>query len=308
MSSLSNISASVHQRLLNRAHERSEDFNYLLTRYGNERLLYRLAQSPYRGQFVLKGAAVFDVWGDWSYRTSRDVDLLGIGNISAEGMEAAFREIVAMKVEPDGLSFSDEVRVKLIREGQTYGGVRVNLLARLGNAQIRTQVDIGFGDAVTPGVEEAEYPTLLDFPPPRLRMYPRETVVAEKFEALVRLGTVTTRYKDFFDLWEMALTFDFEGETLAAAFAATFDRRRTSLPEVVPAALSPDFVEDPRTTAQWTAFLRRIGRPADVEFRSVIELLNRFLLPPANAARAETILNRVWIAGQGWVNRSEKSV
>lgn len=308
MSPERNLSASVHRRLLNRARERGEDFNYLLTRYGNERLLYRLAQSPYREQFVLKGAALFDVWGDWSYRASRDIDLLGVGDASMEGMRAAFEAIAATVVEPDGLSFSSEsVRVGPIREGRADGGVRVKLLARLGNARIQHQVDVGFGDAVAPAIEEGEYPTLLDFPPPRLRMYPRESVAAEKFEAMVRLGVATTRFKDFFDLWEMALTFDFDGESLAAALRATFDRRLTPLPDGAPAALGPEFIKDFRTSAQWAAFLRRIGRAAGIEFVSVAETLNHFLLPPAAAARAGTNFPLVWVAGEGWAYRPENS-
>ena len=206
-----NLAASVRQRLLNRARERSEDFNHLLTRYANERLLFRLAESAHRDEFVLKGATLFELWHDAVYRATRDVDLLGFGEPAVERVQAVFRELCAVDVEPDGLRFLEgSVRAERIRDAQEYGGVRVRLTADLDGARIALQVDIGFGDIVTPGVVEAEFPTLLDFPAPRLRTYPRETVVAEKFEAVVRLGIANTRMKDFYDLWAMATTFAFD--------------------------------------------------------------------------------------------------
>ena len=195
-----NLAASVRQRLLNRARERGEDFNYLLTRYANERLLFRLAESAHRDQFVLKGATLFELWHDAVHRATRDVDLLGFGEPALERMRAIFRELCIVDVEPDGLCFLEtSVRAERIHDGQEYGGVRVRLAADLDGARITLQLDIGFGDAVTPGVVEAKFPTLLDFPAPRLRTYPRETVVAEKFEAVVRLGIANTRMKDFYD-------------------------------------------------------------------------------------------------------------
>jgi len=202
-----NLPASVRQRLLNLSRERGEDFNFTLTRYANERLLYRLARSPYRDQFVLKGAALFQVWSESLYRPTRDVDLLGFGDSTATGIGSVFHELCVLEVEPDGLRLlPDSVRAEEIRDQQEYGGLRVHLMADLDGAQIALQVDVGFGDAVTPGIEEADFPTLLDFPAPHLRTYPRETVIAEKFEAMVRLGIVNTRMKDFYDVWQLART------------------------------------------------------------------------------------------------------
>ncbi len=253
-----NLAASVRRRLLNRARERSEDFNYLLTRYANERLLFRLAESAYRDQFVLKGAALFELWRDTVHRATRDVDLLGFGEPAVERMQAVFREVCAVDVEPDGIRFSEaSVQAERIREGQGYGGVRVRLAADLAGARITLQVDVGFGDVVTPGVVEAEFPTLLEFPAPRLRTYPRETVVAEKFEAVVRLGLANTRMKDFHDLWVLATTFPFGGDSLAAALAATFHRRGSALALEPPLALRPAFAADAEKQAQWLAFSRR---------------------------------------------------
>lgn len=308
MNGSANLATSVRARLLNRARERGEDFNYLLTRYGNERLLYRLARSPHRDRFVLKGATLFDVWGDWSHRTSRDVDLLGIEEDSDEQMRMVFRELAALEVAPDGLAFdAGSVSVEPIRGHHAYGGYRVRLRARLGTARLSLQVDVGFGDAVTPEIVEAEYPTLLAFPAPRLQMYPRETVVAEKFEAIVRLGTANTRLKDFLDLWEMAQRFDFDGEVLASALEATFKRRRTLLPTGMPIGLSPEFAADDQRGRQWSALLARSGRSPEREFESVVESLQRFLLPPATAAESGSRFERTWEAGGGWRDRAPRS-
>ena len=296
-----NLAASVRQRLLNRARERGEDFNYLLTRYANERLLFRLAESTHRDQFVLKGATLFELWHDAVHRATRDVDLLGMGEPAVDRMQKTFQELCKVDVESDGLDFLDEsARAERIRDGQAYGGVRVRLVADLDGARIPVQVDIGFGDAVTPGVVDAEFPTLLDFPAPRLRVYPRETVVAEKFEAVVRLGIANTRMKDFYDLWAMATTFDFTGESLAAALAATFQRRGTPLPIEAPVALRPEFSADSGKRTQWSAFSERVDISPAASLESVIEVLRRFLLPPASAAAEGNPFNQEWSAGGAW--------
>lgn len=296
-----NLAASVRQRLLNQARERREDFNYLLTRYANERLLFRLAESTHRDQFVLKGATLFELWHEAAYRATRDVDLLGIGEPAVDRMQETFQELCRVDVEPDGLDFLDEsVRAERIRDGQAYGGVRVRLVADLDGGRIPVQVDIGFGDAVTPDVVDAEFPTLLDFPAPRLRVYPRETVVAEKFEAVVRLGIANTRMKDFYDLWAMATTFDFSGESLAAALAATFQRRGTPLPLEPPVALRPEFSGDPGKRRQWSAFSQRVATSPAASLESVIDALRRFLLPPASAAADGEPFDQEWFAGEDW--------
>ena len=195
------------------------------------------------------------------------------------------------------------VRVERIRDGQAYGSVRVRLAADLDRARIPLQVDIGFGDAVTPGVVEAEFPTLLDFPAPRLRAYPRETVVAEKFEAVVRLGMANTRMKDFYDLWAMATTFEFTGESLAAALTATFQRRGTALPLERPVALRADFAADPGKRTQWSAFLQRVGVSPALNLESVVEVLRRFLLPPSSATAQGEPFYQEWPAGGDWRSR-----
>lgn len=296
-----NLAASVRQRLLNRARERHEDFNYLLTRYANERLLFRLAESAHRDQFILKGATLFELWHDAVHRATRDVDLLGFGEPAVERMQATFRDLCALDVEPDGLEFLDEsVRAERIRDRQAYGGVRVRLAADLDGARIAIQVDIGFGDTVTPGVVEAEFPTLLDSPVPRLRTYPPETVVAEKFEAMVRLGIANTRMKDFHDLWAMATTLEFKGAPLAAALAATFQRRGTALPLEPPVALRPEFSADPGKQTQWAGFSERIAVSPTVSLKSVTEVLRVFLLRPAAAAARSEPFEEDWPPGGDW--------
>ncbi len=294
-----NLPASVRQRLLNLSRKRGEDFNFTLTRYANERLLYRLGCSPYRGQFVLKGAALFQVWSASLYRPTRDIDLLGFGDSTAARIESVFRELCVLEVEPDGLRLlPDSVRAEEIRGQPEYGGIRVRLMADLDGAQIALQVDIGFGDAVTPGIEEADFPTLLEFPAPHLRIYPRETVVAEKFEAMVRLGIVNTRMKDFYDVWQIARIFSFDGASLSRAIAATFERRATPVPDAAPVALSAEFVEE--RANQWFAFLGRSSASGSPDLSDVVDLLARFLLPPSAAAAAGEPFPLRWPLGGDW--------
>lgn len=219
---LKNIAASVRQRLLERSRQRGEDFQFILSRYASERLLYRLSVSPHREGFVLKGALLFLLWGGELHRPTRDLDLLGFGDSSVAALEKVFRELCATTVEDDGLVFvAESVVAGQIREDQEYGGVRVKLVAMLERAKIPMQVDIGFGDAITPAARWHNYPTLLDAPPPRLRTYPRETVVAEKLEAMVSLGMSNSRMKDFYDVAVLARQFDFDGARSAVSSRAT---------------------------------------------------------------------------------------
>ena len=222
---VANVLASVRQRLLNPLNltsERSEDFRLILTRYRLERFLYRLSTSPHRDSFVLKGALLMQLWTSETYRPTRDLDLLGRG-VANTGYRKIFSEVCSQKVEDDGLTFlPDTIRADRIRDDEAYEGVRVRLEARLGKVRIALQIDVGLEDAIVPGPEELEYPTLLKFPAPRLHAYSKESVVAEKFEAMVKLGIANSRMKDFYDLWVLAQRFEFESATLAAAIQATF--------------------------------------------------------------------------------------
>jgi hypothetical protein len=296
------VPASVRRRLLNRIRASGEDFQLLLLRHAFERLLYRLSRSSYRDWFILKGAMLFPVLSDEPHRPTRDLDLLGRGDHDAPEMERAFRTIVAEPVEDDGVLFDiASVRAGVIREGQEYEGVRVELLARIGTARLPLQVDIGFGDAVTPAAQETEYPTLLDdFPRPILRVYPKETVVAEKYQAMVALGLSNSRMKDFYDAWVLARSFSFDG-MLLAAIGATFERRRTSLPAEIPLALTDIFATDSTKAQQWLAFVRRGRLVSDlVSLGVVIDALSAFLWPPTESLRDGKTFAMAWAPGGPW--------
>lgn len=289
--------ASVRQRLMNFSRECGEEFQLVLTRYGLERLLYRLAQSPHAGQFVLKGAALFQLWTGQTHRATRDLDLLGQGDPSPNRLRQVFQEVCSLTVDNDGLKFlTDTIQAEQIKEDDEYQGIRLRIEARLGNARLPLQIDIGFGDAITPGPQAVTYPTLLEFPAPQLNAYPRETVVAEKFQAMVRLGIANSRMKDFYDVWTLAGQFEFDGAGLSTAIRATFQRRQTLLPAKAPLALTPEFSTDRQKATQWIALLRK-GRLVELPppFEDVVALLASFLMPPTQAAVSNAPWNRTWV-------------
>jgi predicted nucleotidyltransferase component of viral defense system len=297
-----NLAASVRQRLFNLAQERREDFGLVLTKYGLERFLYRLAQSQYRDQFILKGALLFELWTHRPYRPTRDLDLEGQGDNSIARIKRLFSEIMTQAVDDDGLVFDPKsLRVARIKEEQEYEGLRVNLVARVERARIHMQVDVGFGDAIVPPPKEIQYPTMLDFPSPRLRAYPRETVVAEKLEALVKLGMTNTRMKDFYDLWTLSQDFDFDGALLIDAIKATFKRRRTGVPSSIPLALTDEFSRDPQKARQWHGFLKKSGLDHDqTDLHAVAADLGSFLILPLQAINAAQPFSLTWRKGGPW--------
>ena len=293
-----NVAASVRQRLLNIAHRTGDDFGLVLTRYALERLLYRLSQSKYRDQFVLKGAMLIQVWTHQPHRPTRDLDLLGRGDSSLEHCQAVFRELCQLSVEDDGLIFSAEtVNAEKIKEEQDYEGARVKFIALLENARIAVQVDVGFGDAVTPDL--LDYPTLLSMPAPRIQAYPMDTVVAEKLEAIVSLGMLNSRMKDFYDIWFLARSFPFEARSLGGALHATFERRRTQLDPDGLRILLADLSGDASKRTQWRAFLRKSSLTAP-DFLVVSGAIQEFLLSPASGASAESQTASSWPPGGPW--------
>jgi predicted nucleotidyltransferase component of viral defense system len=298
-----NLPASVRQRLLNLAKERRADFQLILIQYGIERFLYRLSRSHYKDRFVLKGAMLFSVWSNEPFRSTRDVDLLGQGDCSIPATRKVFEEICRTTVEADGIEFiATSIDGEEIRAEQEYLGVRLRIKARLNGAHIPIQIDIGFGDAVTPPPELIDYPVMLDSPAPRLRVYPREVVVADKFHAMVTRGIANSRMKDFFDVWILASMFEFTGVRLSEAMAATFERRKTPLPfNPVPLALTGDFYNDAGKQVQWSAFLRK-GRLKiqEKDFGKVVSLLHEFLMPPTLALADNQAFNAKWQAGGPW--------
>lgn len=297
------LPASISGRLKNISRSRGEDMLYVLSRYALERLLYRLGRSPYAEQFVVKGALVFTLWRDQPHGPTRDLDLLGFGSDDADRIRGVFADLCVLPVaEPDGLVFQPQtLKVMPIRETQAYAGLRVTLQATLGSTRIRVQVDIGFGDVVTPGAIFADFPSLIGLPSPQVRAYPPETVVAEKYEALVRLGAINSRMKDFYDVWALARERAFSGLVLAEAIHATFTRRGTQLPESIPLALSDAFVTDPAKLQVWQAFVTRTRlEPAALTLASTLELLGLFLLPPTQGVISTGLFARHWRPGGPW--------
>lgn len=297
-----NLSHSVQVRLVRHAKGIDVDPNLILTRYAVERFLYRLSRSPHADRFVLKGALLLLAWLGETIRPTRDADLLGFGDLRPEALTETFVEICSLEVEPDGLTFDrSSIQVSAIRPEDAYGGQRVTLMARLGPARLRVQVDVGIGDKVTPDPAWLDYPSLLDFPRPRLRAYRPETAIAEKVHAMVVLGSKNSRMRDFFDVHALATREAFEGEVLTAALAATFSRRQTELPRELPLALTPAFAELESKEAQWAGFLRRVpSTSAPEDLRGTIEGTAAFVGPALLAAgRGEQFRTR-WLPGGPW--------
>lgn len=281
---ISNMGASVRARLLNLSRETGQPFDLLLTRYALERLLYRLTQTKYHDRFVLKGAMLMTTWFADPMRPTRDIDLLGFGSADADEMLGLFREICAIRLD-DGVEFDlDSLRVTANREDLAYGGLRLQTYAFVSGAKLRIVVDIGFGDATEPGLEELQLPVLLDQPAPTLRAYSRETVVAEKFQAMVMLGQANSRLKDYYDLWVLCQSYDFDDERLAAAITATFKRRGTDIPADIPDGLKAAFYEDKAKLAQWAAFIEDVAADPG-SLADVCAALARFLMAAAALAR-----------------------
>ena len=281
---IQNIGASVRARLLNLAKERNQPFELLLVRYTLERLLYRLSKSNHRDKFVLKGAMLMRHWLDDPHRPTRDLDLLGFGDSDPELTLKIFREICAVEADDAVVFDADALAVDQVRDESGYGGLRLKTYATVDGARVRVVIDIGYGDATEPGLDEIELPVLLDQPAPNLRAYPPETVIAEKFQAMVALGLANTRLKDFYDIWILAKPHEFKDDRLAQAIAATFARRKTEIPTERPDGLTPAFAYDPTKQRQWAGFVEELavnpGTLADV-----IEDVAAFLMPHAAAAK-----------------------
>ena len=270
-----------------------------------ERFLYRLGKSDYGRNFILKGALMLVAWEAPLARSTKDIDFLGRMNNSVEDVVDAIKAACCQEVVPDGLHFDDKsVAGQQIAEDADYEGVRVRFRGNLGNARITMQVDVGFGDAVVPGPAEVNYPTLLDLPAPHLLGYSRESTIAEKFEAMVKLGILNSRMKDFFDIWFLSRQFEFTGQPLLDAIKETFTRRETDI-SASPIALTKAFSDDPAKILQWRAFVRKNRIPAIPESISdVVAQIALFLGPVAEAlSRKDPFFGNwrppgPWIAGK----------
>lgn len=300
MSDVKNLPASIRQRLLNKAHDTNRPNNELFQYYAIERFLYRLSKSAYADKFILKGALMFLAWGASIYRPTRDIDFLGYTTNELDAVVRIIQEVCEQEVEPDGIIFEPQtVQSERINEDADYEGVRIKLIGYLGRAKIPLQIDIGFADVIYPAPITLEYPTLLRMPAPHLRSYPPESVVAEKLQALVFLGNLNSRMKDFYDLWVLAEQFEFDGRKLQEAIINTFRRRNTALPKEIPVGLSDGFADENQN--QWHAFLQRIHIEIEPEsFSDVIQILNRFLVPPLRAGAVGGIFEGMWKSGVSW--------
>jgi predicted nucleotidyltransferase component of viral defense system len=297
-----NVAASVRARLLNLSRERGEDFKLTLANYVIERFLYRLGQSPLRDRFVLKGAVLFRVWLGQSHRPTRDLDLLSRGSSELSEVAQAIREVCLVETG-DGLVFDlDAIQAERIREDADYEGVRIRFRAELAAARIPLQVDVGFGDAITPEPSLTAVPSMLGMDPPRVLAYPRETVVAEKLHAMVILDISNTRMKDFYDLWFLLRSWPFQMIALSDAIRATFTRRGTPLPVEIPLALTPEFHSDAQKSLQWRAFLKRLQiDSATPDLDEIGQAIMRFIETPLAEARERTAAEKIWSVSGGWV-------
>ena len=299
MKSPRNIPASVRQRLLNRAKSDRRPFNELLQYYAMERFLYRLSQSAHADRFILKGALMLRVWRSPELRPTMDIDMLGKTSNEEADIVAQIRDILTVDVETDGLAFDpDSIQAERITEDADYEGIRIRFLGALGSARINMQIDIGFGDVVYPKPEESDLPTMLNSPAPRLLCYSRESSIAEKLEAMVKLGMLNSRMKDFYDIWLLSQQFDFDGTRLAEAIRLTFEQRGTTLPAEIEAFTEP-FIEAKQT--QWAAFWKRLQQNhVPASFREITVSVNRFLSPIVAALSSGRPSPTNWTAPGAW--------
>jgi len=297
-----NQPASVRQKLLNLARERNDDFGLLLMKYALERILYRLSLSKHHDLFILKGAMLFELWTQQTYRPTRDLDFLARGKNDVDRLVTIVRDVCSQETVADGLTFDPKSIVgERIKEDADYAGVRIQFVSFLGNARIPIQIDMALGDVVTPDPLEIEYPTLLDMPAPKVLAYPKESVVAEKLEAMVTLGMANSRMKDFYDLHSLSEQLTFEGALLAKAVYQTFLRRKTEIPEGPPLALTEEFYRDESKNKQWDAFCNRNklyvkARPLE----QVAKDLQAFLGPVLRTLSSKKEFDTSWSLGGPW--------
>ncbi len=299
MKSARNVAASVRYRLLNRARSDKRPFNELLQYYAMERFLFRLSQSAHADRFILKGALMLRAWRSPEFRPTMDIDMLGRTSNDEANIVSQIRDVMAVRVEPDGLTFTpDSIQSERITEDADYEGIRIRFRGNLDSARVTLQVDIGFGDIIYPGPEESDLPTMLDFPAPRLLCYSRESAIAEKFETMVKLGVLNSRMKDFYDIWLLSRQFDFDGSKLAEAIRLTFERRETAVPAEVE-AFEEIFIHAKQI--QWAAFRQRLQQDhVPDSFHDIVLSVEAFLAPLASAICQGTPVAGKWtLQGHG---------
>ncbi len=296
-----NISASVHQRLLNKARQSSRPFNELLQHFAIERFLYRLSKSPHRDRFILKGALMFSVWTGSMSRPTMDIDLLGKIENSPEVIVSVIKDTCEIDVENDGIILDkDTVTAERITEDADYKGVRVLLRGSLGSIKLLLQIDIGFGDVIIPEPGQVKYPVLLDFPAPEIKGYTMESTIAEKFQAMVKLGLLNSRMKDFYDIWFLSRLFDFKGESMVEAIERTFEKRNTPV-SIDPTIFTPAFMKDDNKQVQWHGFIDKAKLiEAPKSFESVSAAIKTFLQPAVASIINRKPFRLFWTAPGPW--------
>ena len=299
---VANIQASVRDRLHNKAKETNHSFAEILQYYGMERFLYRFSRSKYADKFVLKGALLFTAWQVPDRRTTLDIDFLAQYDNQVAGIETVMKEICDISVEPDGLVFDvNTIKGRKIKEDADYEGVRVKLIGFLERSQIPMQIDVGFGDVLYPKPKEIDYPVILDLPKPHLKGYAVETVVSEKFEAMVQLGDLNSRMKDFYDIWLLKRIFDFDGASLTESLKRTFAHRKTAFPQGK--ALFVEEIYDEKSDRQmlWKTFLKKGNIKNAPEKLSVIAKdIEGFLSKPLEAINKGQDFKSEWKAPGTW--------
>jgi predicted nucleotidyltransferase component of viral defense system len=299
---ITNIAASVHQLLLNKAKESSRPFNELLQYFAIERFIYRLSKSPHADQFILKGALMFSAWCGPASRPTMDIDLLGKIDNQLDTITTVMKNVCLTDVEPDGMFFNaDTVDAVRITEDVKYEGVRVRVLGSLGKARVSIQIDIGFGDVIVPNVGTVSYPAILDFPAPELKGYTMESTIAEKFQAMVKIGVLNSRMKDFYDIWFLSRTFDFKGEVLGEAIEKTFEKRNTPV-NLEAALFDHSFGLNKDKDVQWRGFIKKAKLTGAPEtFEEIVAAVKYFLEPLAASIAERKAFNRIWTAPGPWI-------
>jgi hypothetical protein len=297
---LTNIPASIRQRLLNEARHSHRPFNELVQYYAIERFLFRLSQSKYAARFILKGALLFTAWKLSRHRSTMDIDLLGKIRNEAAYIEKVISEICGIDVPEDGVVFdSGSIFTETIAETAEYQGIRVLLSGMLDTIRIKIQIDIGFSDAI-PKPMKLDYPCVLDMPGPRLHCYTPERMIAEKYQAMIHLETINSRMKDFYDIWFLSHVQNFNGSVLAETIQETFRTRQTKL-DLQPVTFSDPFKKDDLKQKQWKGFLKKVRMEGVPEgFAEVVTRVSEFLLPVTEALLEDSRFDKNWEPKTGW--------
>lgn len=299
---IKNIEASIKDRLKNKAKEENRPFAEILQYYGMERFLFRFSKSKYVDKFVLKGALLFAVWQISDRRTTLDIDFLARFDNEIKTIEKVVQDVCVINVDPDGLKFDARtVKGIKIKEDADYEGVRVKFIGFLDRAEIPMQIDIGFGDIVYPKTRVIDYPVILNFLKPHLNGYPQESVISEKFEAMIKLGLLNSRMKDFYDIWLMTRRFEFKGANIARAIKKTFNNRRTDMPNKKPLFADEIYDEESDRQMLWSAFLKKTDiQHAPKTLSAVAKEIERFLIQPLIALNNNSSFDKIWKQDKGW--------